>query len=182
LVHLPDHIGWHRESLEALLTPFRDIVDPELVLFAEIDGEPVGWLPGIPNLNEAFIHANGLRRPWDYARLWWHMRRQPECLAIKSVLVPPEHWGTGVAALLFHEMAKRAIAKGYRWADLSLTSEDNPNTPVLAERLGAQIYKRYRVYRLPMHTGAAEPLPKDAARTPGTRPPQSAQGHPGTPE
>ena len=107
LAHLPDHIAWRRDVLEAMLRPFRDIVDPELVLFAEVDGEAVGWFPGIPNLNEAFIHANGLRYPWDYARLWYHMRSQPECLAIKSVLVPPEYWGRGVAVVLFAEMGKR---------------------------------------------------------------------------
>ena len=50
--------------------------------------------------------------------------------------------------LLFAEMARRAWAKGYRWSDLSLTSEDNPNTPLLAEHMGAKLYKRYRVYRL----------------------------------
>jgi GNAT superfamily N-acetyltransferase len=147
LRHLPDHIGWHRNSLEAMLAPFRNIVDPELVLFAEIEGETVGWLPGIPNLNEAFIHANGLRRPWDAIKLWWHMRRQTECLALKSILVPPARWGSGVAVLLLDEMFKRGVAKGYKWADLSLTSEDNPNTPILAERMGAKLYKRYRVYR-----------------------------------
>ena len=147
LAHLSDHIGWRRDVLEAMLRPFRDIVDPELVLFAEVDGETVGWFPGIPNLNEAFIHANGLRYPWDYARLWYHMRSQPECLAIKSVLVPPEYWGRGVAVVLFAEMGKRAKARGFKWLDLSLTSADNPNTPVLAERMGAQVYKRYRVYR-----------------------------------
>jgi GNAT superfamily N-acetyltransferase len=127
--------------------PFRDVVDPELVLFAEVDGETVGWLPGIPNLNEAFIHANGLRYPWDYARLWWHVRRQPECLAVKSVLVLPEYWCTGVTVLLFAEMGQRAHARGFKWLDLSLTSDDNPNTPILAERMGARLYKRYRVYR-----------------------------------
>jgi GNAT superfamily N-acetyltransferase len=148
LAHLPDFIGWHRDALEASVAPFRDIADPELVLFAEIDGEAVGWLPGIANLNEAFIHANGLRHPWDYVKLWWHMRRQPECLTVKSVLVPPEYWGTGVSVLLFAEMAKRAHAKGYKWSDLSLTSDDNPNTPILVDRLGAKLYKRYRVYRL----------------------------------
>jgi GNAT superfamily N-acetyltransferase len=147
LAHLTDHIGWRRDVLEAMLRPFRDIVDPELVLFAEIDGETVGWFPGIPNLNEAFIHANGLRYPWDYARLWYHMRSQPECLAIKSVLVPPEYWGRGVAVVLFAEMGKRAKARGFKWLDLSLTSADNPNTPILAERMGAKVYKRYRVYR-----------------------------------
>jgi len=147
LAHLTDHIGWRRDVLEAMLQPFRDIVDPELVLFAEMDGETVGWFPGIPNLNEAFIHANGLRYPWDYARLWYHMRRQPECLAIKSVLVPPEYWGRGVAVVLFAEMGKRAKARGFKWLDLSLTSADNPNTAILAQRMGAQVYKRYRVYR-----------------------------------
>jgi GNAT superfamily N-acetyltransferase len=148
LAHLPDHVGWHREALEALLQPFLAIADPELVLFAEVDGETVGWFPGLPNLNEPFQHANGLRYPWDYLRLWWHMRRQPDCLAVKSVLVSPEYWGTGVSVLLFDELAQRAKAKGFKWVDLSLTSEDNPNTPILAERMGAKIYKRYRVYRL----------------------------------
>lgn len=76
------------------------------------------------------------------------MRRQPECLAVKSVLVLPEYWGTGVSALLFAELGSRAKAKGFKWMDLSLTSEDNPHTPVLAERMGAKLYKRYRVYRL----------------------------------
>jgi GNAT superfamily N-acetyltransferase len=148
LAHLPDHIGWRRDALESTLEPFRRIADPELILFAEVDGEAVGWFPGVPNLNEAFMHANGLRRPWDYARLWWHLRRQPDCLAVKSVLVLPEYWGTGVSVLLFDEMARRARAKGYKWVDLSLTSADNPNTPILARRMGARIYKRYRVYRL----------------------------------
>jgi GNAT superfamily N-acetyltransferase len=148
LAHLPDFIPWHREAVQASMEPFRQIVDPELILFAEYDGETVGWFPGIPNLNEAFIHANGLRYPWDYASLWWQLRKTPKCLAVKSVLVLPEYWDTGVAILLFDEMATRAAAKGYKWLDLSLTSEDNPYTPTLATRMGAQLYKRYRVYRL----------------------------------
>ena len=130
------------------MEPFRAFADPELILFAEVNGEAVGWFPGIPNLNEALIHANGLRYPWDYIKLWWYMRRQPRCLTIKSVLVLPEYWDTGVSVLLFDEMLKRAMAKGFKWADLSLTSEDNPRTPILAEKMGARIYKRYRVYRL----------------------------------
>ncbi len=59
----------------------------------------------------------------------------------------PEYWGTGVAALLFDTMAQRARAKGYQWIDLSITSEDNPQTPLIAEHMGATIYKRWRTYR-----------------------------------
>jgi GNAT superfamily N-acetyltransferase len=150
LAHLPDHTGWSRDALAALVAPFRTLADPELILFAEVDGEAVGWLPGIPNLNEALIHANGLRYPWDYVKLWYHMRRQPRSLAVKSVLLLPEYWGTPVGVLMFAELGKRAVARGYSWADLSITSADNPTTPMLAERLGAKIYKRYRVYKLPV--------------------------------
>lgn len=50
--------------------------------------------------------------------------------------------------LLFDEMVKRVRARGYQWIDLSLTSADNPKTPILAEQMGARIYKRYRVYEL----------------------------------
>jgi GNAT superfamily N-acetyltransferase len=147
LAHLPDFIPWQREVLHDSFASFRQIADPELILFAEVKGEAVGWFPGIPNLNEAFQHANGLRYPWDYLKLAWYMRKQPECLAIKSVLVLPEYWDTGVAVLLFDEMARRAAAKGYQWADLSLTSDDNPRTPILAKHAGAKVYKRYQVYR-----------------------------------
>jgi len=148
LAHLTGFIPWQREALQAELEPFRQFVDPELILFAETtDGETVGWFPGIPNLNEILIHTNGLRYPWNTLQLLSRMRHKPECLSIKSVLVPPEYWDTGVAVLLFDEMAHRAAAKGYKWVDLSLTSDDNPRTPILAEHMGAKIYKRYRVYR-----------------------------------
>jgi GNAT superfamily N-acetyltransferase len=147
LAHLPDHRDWPREVVHNSMAPFRRIVDPELVLFAQDGVKTIGWLPGLPNLNEAFIHANGLRSPWDYLKLWWWMRRQPACLTVKSILVLPEYWGSGLVVLLFDEMLRRARARSYSWIDASLTSADNPRTPALAERMGAVLYKRYRVFR-----------------------------------
>ena len=147
LAHLPDHIPWQREAAAALVEPFKKIADPQLILMAEDNGKVVGFFPGIPNLNEAFIHVNGLRYPWNYLELIWHMRKQTECIAIKSVLVLPEYWGSGIALLLFDTLIKRIREKGYKWVDLSLTSEENPKTPMLARRFGAEIYKRYRVFR-----------------------------------
>ena len=147
LAHLTNFAPYPRESIESLILPLKDLADPELVLFAEMNGKTAGWFPGIPNFNEILIHLNGLRYPWDYLRALWYRDKKPECIAIKSVVVPPEYWDTGVAILLFAEMAKRAAAKGYKWADLSMTGEDNPDTGSLAHHMGAKIYKRYRFYR-----------------------------------
>ena len=143
----PTSLPYPRKSIESLVMPLKDLADPELILFAEIEGKTVGWFPGIPNFNEILIHLNGLRYPWDYLRAFWYRNKKIECISIKSVVVPPEYWDTGVAVLLFDEMAKRAVAKGYRWADLSMTGDDNPDTWDLAHHMGAKIYKRYRFFR-----------------------------------
>ena len=52
-----------------------------------------------------------------------------------------------MAVLLFAEMANRAVARGYTWADLSLTGDENKDTWPLAHHMGAKIYKRYRFYK-----------------------------------
>jgi GNAT superfamily N-acetyltransferase len=147
LEHLVGFVPYSREAIEAMLLPLKDLADPELVLFAEVDGQAVGWFPAIQNMNEILIHLNGLRYPWDYLRALRYKNLRPKCLSIKSVAVLPEYWDTGVAILLFSEMVQRAIAKGYQWLDLSLTGEDNPDTWNIAHHMGARIYKRYRFYK-----------------------------------
>ncbi len=151
LAHLDDSIGWHRESLEATMAPFVSIADPNLILFAVVDGETVGFLPGVPNLNEIFIDVNGLRNPWNYLQLLWLMKfRKPVCLTAKSILVLPEYWNRGVVILLMEEFYHRAREKGYEWIDMSITSADNPTSVLTAEKLGAEIYKRWQVYHYPI--------------------------------
>lgn len=147
LEHFPNHVPYTRNAIESMVLPLLDVVDTDLVLFAEVDGEPAGFFPGVPNFNELLIKLNGLRYPWDTLRYLRYRNFEPQCLAVKSAVVPPEYWDIGVAVLLFTEMSRRAIAKGYKWADLSLTGEDNPDTWPLAHHMGAKIYKRYRFYR-----------------------------------
>ncbi len=147
LAHFPGHVPYTRTDIESMILPLLELVDLELVLFAEVEGQPAGFFPGVPNFNEILIHLNGLRYPWDYIRAFLHRNDQPKCLSVKSIVVAPEYWDTGLALLLFDEMAKRAAAKGYQWADLSLTGENNEDTRPLAIHAGAQVYKRYRFYR-----------------------------------
>ncbi len=148
LAHLDDFVGWDRQALDDTLAPFKKYADPAMILFADVGDQTVGFFPGLPNLNEILHKVNGLRYPWDALKLLRYRHTQPKGMAIKSVLVLPEYWGTGVSLMLFSEMLKRAQEKGYKWVDLSLTSADNPKTPMLAERMGAKLYKRYRVYKI----------------------------------
>jgi GNAT superfamily N-acetyltransferase len=153
LAHLPGFVPYTFEGVAAVIRPLVSIADPELALFAEVDGSPAGFFPGVPNINEVLIHLNGLRRPWDYLRLLRWMRYKPKSISIKTVVVPPEYWDTGVGVLLFDELARRAARRGYTWADLSVTGEENTDTWPLAHHMGAKIYKRYRMYKKQLASG-----------------------------
>ena len=58
-------------------------------------------------------------------------------MTIKSSLVLPDYWRTGVAVLLFEGLFNQAIAHGYQWADMSITDIDNPTSVLTAEKNGS---------------------------------------------
>jgi GNAT superfamily N-acetyltransferase len=139
---------WSAERMRIHAQALRPILDPAMALIAEVAGRAVGWIFGLPDLNEAIAAANGLRCPWNVPQFWLALRRRPTCVSMKSIAVDPQYWNLGVDALLAHQFVTNAAERGYQWADLSLTGEDNPMTPRLATRAGAVEYKRYRIYEL----------------------------------
>ena len=93
------------------------------------------------------MHAGGGQYPWHLAQLWWHSRRIRGA-SFKIVAVLEEYRGRGLDALLYYEVGRATLAKGYEWMDASLVSENNPMMNRIAERMGAKRYKQYRVYEL----------------------------------
>ena len=69
-------------------------------------------------------------------------------MSTKIIALDPDYWGRGLDALMYGELARQMVKKGYTFADLSLTGEDNPQTNKLAKVIGASVYKRYRIYQM----------------------------------
>ena len=147
LAVLPEFSPLELTEFRAQAEALRPIIDPELVFIAEVDGKTVGFGLGFPNIMEAFEVADCLRYPWDYLRFAL-ARRKIASASFKILAIDPEYWGYGLEVIMFLEMGKALIRKGYQWADASLTNELNPQTNKLAQRLGAYVYRRYREYRL----------------------------------
>jgi GNAT superfamily N-acetyltransferase len=133
---------WRRMS-----AAIRPLLQEDLALFVMLDGEPVCFALGLPDITMALWHCNGLRTPWDYAKLWWHSRRLPG-VSFKIMAMAPEVHGLGLDALVYEYVVETCWRKGYAWIDMSLTGSDNPATNKLATRFGAHVDKRYRVYEL----------------------------------
>lgn len=147
LAVLPDFVPMEQREWHQQAEKLRPLLDPDFAIFALVGGREVGFGLGLPDINQALWRCNGLRYPWNYLQLWWYSRRLPG-LSFKIMAMLPEYWGRGLDALIYLEMARQALRKGYQWMDMSLTGEDNPMTNRLATNLGAKIDKRYRSYEL----------------------------------
>jgi hypothetical protein len=64
--------------------------------------------------------------------------------------VLPEYKSTGAASVLFYETAVRARSLGYYYGEASWILEDNVMMNRAAETMNAKIYKKYRLYELPL--------------------------------
>lgn len=144
---LPDFVPLDEAEFRRQAELLHSLIDPDMTLFVEIEDKTVGFALGLPNINEALHHAHGLRRPWDYLN-FMRARHHVTGLSLKIVAIDPDYWGRGLDALLYAEMARQMVRRGFTWMDLSLTGEDNPQTNKLAKVAGAQVYKRYRIYQL----------------------------------
>jgi GNAT superfamily N-acetyltransferase len=163
LASLSEFVPVGQDEFSRLGEAMRPILDPEMVLFVEVAGRAVGFVVALPDVNRALRHADGLRHPWDYLAFWCH-RHRIDRASLKIVALRPAYQGRGLGALLYRELAERLLRKGYRWLDLSLTGEDNPQTNRLAAMAGARIYKRYRTYEL-----ALEKEPETRSQDPECR-------------
>jgi GNAT superfamily N-acetyltransferase len=129
----------------------KPVVDPDFVLLAEkADGEPIGFLLALPDLNRAFKHLkDGRLLPFGLFKFLWHQRRI-KTARILTLGLKPGYQHLGLGAAMYTRLLEIGIAKGYKGAEGSWILEDNHEMCVALEKLGADKYKTYRVYERPV--------------------------------
>jgi len=131
----------------AFAADLKRIIDPDLVLFAEHDGQPVGFVLALPNLNEVFIRIrDGRLFPTGLLKLLWYRRRVRTVRVILAGMLP-EWQRRGAGSLLYSEITRRIGAKGYAAAEMSWVLEENLLMNRAAKLLGGRVHKSYRVYK-----------------------------------
>ncbi len=137
------------EELSFMARELRPVVDPELTLFAETaEGEPVGFVLGLPDFNEVLRHLNGRLFPFGWAKALRH-RRRIRRMRVVTLGVLPEHRGRGIDALLYTALIRNGLEKGIGEAEQSWVLEDNDLMRRPLERLDGRVYRRYRLFDRP---------------------------------
>jgi GNAT superfamily N-acetyltransferase len=135
------------EELSALADDLKMIVNPKFAHIVEVDGEPVAFSIGLPDLNQALRHMNGRLLPFGIFKLLWY-RRKIDRIRTLLMGVIPEYRGKGIDALLHLQSIENGRTEGMYSSELSWVLESNENMVRVAKKLGAEIEKTYRMYRM----------------------------------
>ena len=134
-----------------LASELKEIIDPDLAIIAEHQGETIGFGICLPDLNQPLLRAYprpGKPNILTLLQLVWNWKvvGKLDWLRMFVLGVLPEFRGKGVDALMYMEIAEHAAAKGYKWGEISWVLESNMMMNRTAEMLGGEIYKTYRMY------------------------------------
>ncbi len=137
-------------EMDFLAADLKQIYDPALVLFAEVNGKTVGFALSLPDVNQSF-HA-GMPIPKGLANLpvgiWKLLMKKKAIDTIRIIVlgVLKEHRNQGVDAMLYTETMDRAQKKGYKYGEASWVQETNIPMNRAAQMMNGVKYKTYRVY------------------------------------
>lgn len=142
------HFGYtpspEEEFLE-ILTPFRPILDPDFILFAESEGKTVGFALSVPDYNPAVQAVNGNAEFMAGIPLLFQIRKVKSARLI-AIGVSSEMRGKNIAPYLVASLYRKMTQKGYRSCEYSWVLEENKFSRRVAESFYGEPYRNYRVY------------------------------------
>ncbi|MBN2416159.1 GNAT family N-acetyltransferase [bacterium] len=133
------------KEAEELAQSLRMIADPDIVMLAEIEGKPVGYLIVLPDINTLLKGSDGRLLPATFLKLLFGLRRITR-YRIWALGIIPEFQRRGIDTLFYRHLHRKLTAKGATTVEANYVLEDNMamNNPIL--KMGFTESKRYRVF------------------------------------
>ena len=126
-------------------TQLKQVLVPDMALFAEVEGRPVGFFLCLPDLNPALRHLHGRITPWGLVRFLL-ARRRVDMVRLILLGVLPAYRRRGIEALLLARGWEAVHRRGYRGAEVGWILEENAVTRQATDRWNARLVKKYRLY------------------------------------
>lgn len=132
-------------ELDAMARDLKRLIDPDLAMFAFVNGEPAGFSLALPDWNQVFRKINGRLFPFGYMKLL-RDRHRINLLRVYTTGVRPRFRNLGLDAIFYYETWVRGVGRGLLGGEFSWVLEDNVNMRNTLEKMGARRNKTYRIY------------------------------------
>lgn len=127
----------------------KPIMDPEIIIFAYHEGEPIGFYVNIPELNEIFCHVNGnLNWLGKLKFLYYRWRQKPKRM-VGIVFGVSRAWhGKGIEGAMINWFGENKVpVLSYDDTILTWIGDFNPKMIKVATNLGTTLHRTYITYR-----------------------------------
>lgn len=137
----------------AIAAALRHLIIPELTVFAEVEGKPVGAAFGLLDYNPRIKQIDGRLFPFGFFRLLRNRRAIKRVRLLSTNVVPAyQRWGIGL--VLLAALVPSVLDWGIEEAEFSWVLESNDLSRGSLARGGAKLTKTYRIYDHPVADGA----------------------------
>ncbi|MFK4792081.1 N-acetyltransferase [Sphingobium sp. ZW T5_29] len=130
----------------------KPIVFEDLIMIAELDGEPVAFMMTLPDLNEATAPLNGSLFPFGWAKLLWWLRKPK----VRTMRVPlmgvvqrlqASRLASQLAFMMIEHIRIAAITRyGATRSEIGWVLDDNQGMNAIADAIGSKVNKVYQIY------------------------------------
>jgi len=142
-------VPWTEHEIEHMVARLKRVADMDLVILAEDRGVPIGFAFGLPNYNEILARINGRLFPFGLFKFLLGRKKIRGMRALVFGIVK-EFRNSGASYLLFNEIERQGLRKGFEWGETSWQLEDNEPVNRFIVSLGGRLYKEYRIYEKKM--------------------------------
>jgi GNAT superfamily N-acetyltransferase len=123
----------------------RHVIVPELAVFAEIGGQPIGAVLALLDYNQILRKLNGRLFPFGFVRLLTGRRHITAARAMALTMVPG-YQSAGLGIVLLDHLVVAAKTWGIARYEFSWVLESNTRSRGSLERAGTKITRTYRIY------------------------------------
>jgi len=131
---------------DAIADRFLAAADPRLIKLVMKGDEVAGFVIGYPDISAGIQRANGRFWPFGWLHLLIEFRRT-DWINFNGAGILPKFQGAGASAVLYTELAKTVLDFDFQHADLVQVAENNVESKGEVNAIGAEWYKRHRIYR-----------------------------------
>ncbi|MCC7209827.1 MAG: GNAT family N-acetyltransferase [Anaerolineae bacterium] len=141
-------------ELDELFKNLKQYFYPGLGIFGQMGGKDVGFILGLPDMNQVLRQAYarpGTPEIWTLLKALWHWKIRPKITRQRILLfgIQEPYRGKGVDGAILAEYLKQSMMS-YPVVDAGWILETNARAINEMYRFDARIYKRYRFYQAPL--------------------------------
>lgn len=123
----------------------KSLVNPDYLLIAEMEGEPIGFALTVPDFNQALHPLKGKLLPFGWLQFLLGKRKIDQARTLLMGVLP-KYRTLGVDMALVYKTMTASFKDGISKGECSWVLADNKPMNRIMEGYGADKYKTYRVY------------------------------------